>query len=118
MGAVLRRGLTVGAAAPGSGGSGTLTAVVCRTRRGPNEPVAAQPAAHRWREGSLPVLDLPPQVDPRERVPQAGSGRDRLWRVMIETLDGGMIPNWWPLLGRELMNAAAAGNWPWSGPVG
>jgi hypothetical protein len=44
--------------------------------------------------------------------------RDPLWRVMIRDLDGGMIPNWWPLMGgRELMNAAGAGSWPWSRSV-
>jgi hypothetical protein len=31
--------------------------------------------------------------------------------------DGGMIPNWWPLMDRELMNAAGAGNWPRSRSV-
>jgi len=37
---------------------------------------------------------------------------------MIRELDSGMIPNWWPLMDRELMNAAGARNWPRSRPVG
>ena len=51
-------------------------------------------------------------------VRQAGGNRDRLCRVMFRDLHRGMIPDWWPLMGHELMNAAGARNWPRSRPVG
>jgi hypothetical protein len=47
-----------------------------------------------------------------EIVPQADGNRDRLGRVMILRPRQRDDPYWWPLMDRELMNAAGVKHWP------